>query len=134
MFVLMNTILYICRRKHTNHHVINKMSAAKIKEHLSKELLKEHAFWSYEPSSLQDIPDEILIEKVLVHLDLQDIDLLFSTYPFEKIKKVWREQMVPQGDYYHTLNRFLAWWYFHIKNPDAYLKAMNTRKLNQLLK
>ncbi len=81
-----------------------------------------------------DVPDDILIEKALVYLDLNDIDAMFQLFPYKKIKKVWLEQLVPQGDYLYTLNRFLAWYYFHINRPDQYLKAMNTRYFNKMFK
>ncbi|MBO4802708.1 MAG: hypothetical protein J5545_12730 [Bacteroidaceae bacterium] len=104
-----------------------------IKQDLTRLLKEEHCFWSFNESSVQDVPDDVLIEKVLIYLDLQDIDRLFSIYSFQKVKRVWLDTLVPQQDYYHTLNRFLAWWYFGIKKPDAYLKAMTTRHLNKLL-
>ena len=95
-------------------------------------LKAENCFWSYSEDSVKNIPDEILIEKTLVYLDLPEIEALFLLFPYKKIKKVWREQMVPQGDYLYTLNRFLAWYYFHVKRPDQYLKAMTTRHFNKM--
>ena len=110
------------------------VSAVDIKRDLTNKLKKEHCFWSFQPSSVQDIADDVLIEKVLVYLDMPDIDKLFVIYPHHKVKQVWREYLVPQEEYYHSLNRFLAWWYFDIKRPDSYLKAMNTRRLNKWLR
>ena len=31
------------------------------------------------------------------------------------------------------INRFFAWYYFKVKNPDAYLKSMETRHMNKLI-
>lgn len=107
------------------------MSRKEVKQDLSMQLKNEHCLWSFNEASVQQIPDDLLIEKVLVYLDLPDIDKLFSIYSFRRIKQVWLQHLVPQQEYYHSLNRFLAWWYFGIKNPDAYLKAMNTRHLNK---
>ena len=109
------------------------MLKKEVKQNLLDQLKKEHCSWSFNESSMQQIPDDVLIEKVLVYLDLPDIDKLFTIFSFKKVKRVWLEQLVPQQDYYHSLNRFLAWWYFGIKNPDTYLKAMNTRHLNKWL-
>ncbi|MBR1800945.1 MAG: hypothetical protein IJ767_05545 [Bacteroidaceae bacterium] len=109
------------------------MSGKEIKQELTEQLKKEKCFWSFKEASVQDIPDDVLIEKVLVYLDLPDIDKLFSLYSRRKIKQVWLNELVPQQDYYHSLNRFFAWWYFGIKKPDSYLKAMNTRHLNKWL-
>lgn len=99
-----------------------------------KKLKAEHCFWSYSDNSVKDVPDDILIEKTLVHLDLPEIDSLFLLFPYKKVKKVWLEQMVPQGEYLYTLNRFLAWYYFHVKRPDQYLKTMTTRHFNKMFK
>lgn len=101
---------------------------------LLQKLKVEHCFWSYSEDSVKEIPDDILIEKTLVYLDLPEINSLFKLFPYKKIKKVWLEQMVTQGDYLYTLNRFLAWYYFHIKRPDSYLKAMTTRQFNKMFK
>ncbi|MBR1800084.1 MAG: hypothetical protein IJ767_01105 [Bacteroidaceae bacterium] len=109
------------------------MSRQELKQDLMTQLKQEKCFWSFNKASVQDIPDDVLIEKVLVYLDLKDIDKLFSLYSFKRVKQVWLNELVPQQEYYHTLNRFLAWWYFGIKKPDAYLKAMNTRHLNKWL-
>lgn len=98
-----------------------------------KKLKAENCFWSYSEDSIKTVPDDILIEKTLIYLDLPEIDELFQLYPYKKIKKVWLEQLVPQGEYLYTLNRFFAWYYFHIKRPDTYLKAMATRHLNKML-
>ncbi len=110
------------------------MTRDEIKKNLADQLKKECCFWSFNNVDFKEIPDDVFIEKVLVYLDLNDIDMLFSLYPYKMVKKVWLNYLVPQHDYYHTLNRFLAWWYFGIKRPDSYLKAMNTRHLHQLLK
>lgn len=98
---------------------------------LLQKLKAENCFWSYNSDSVKDVPDDILIEKTLVYLDIPEIDTLFQLFPFKKIKKVWLEQMVPQGEYLYTLNRFLAWYYFHVRRPDQYLKAMTTRHYNK---
>lgn len=103
------------------------------KQDILQKLKAENCFWSYSESSIKDIPDDILIEKTLVYLDLPEIDAIFKIFSFKQIKRVWLEQMVPQGEYLFTLNRFLAWYYFHIKRPDQYLKAMTTRHINKML-
>ena len=109
------------------------MSSESIKQELLAKLKQEHCFWSYNEDSITEIPDDILIEKTLLHLDLEEINQLFSIYPFENIKRVWLDCLVPQEDYLYTLNRFLAWYYFKAKKPDAYIKSMATRRLNRML-
>lgn len=105
-----------------------------IKHKLFKALSKENAFWSYDRSSVSadKLSDSNLIALTLRYLDLKEIDLLFKIFPYNKIKKAWKDQLVPEGEYLFTLNRFLAWYYFKAKRPDAYLKSLETRRLNSL--
>lgn len=109
------------------------MTKKEIRHNLMLKLKAAHCFWSYAADSWDDTTDEQLIEKVLIYLDLQEINQLFGLYGRKKIKQVWMQRMVPQGAYLKTLNRFLAWYYFRIKNPDTYLKTQETRLLNQQL-
>ena len=108
----------------------------KIKTLLLDKLKEERAFWSYDPNSvtLDSISDEMLIALTLRHLDLEEINLLYEIYSSKMIKEAWMNQLVPEGDYLRTLNRFIAWFYFKIKNPDRYLKVLETKHLNNLLK
>lgn len=108
------------------------MNKANIKSGLYKKLKEENAFWSYDVSHIEQIDDRTLIAKTLVHLDLSEINQLFEVFHFETIKKVWREELAISGEYYHSLNRFFAWWYFNIKDPDRYLKWIETRHINSL--
>lgn len=108
------------------------MSIDAIKQELLAKLKLEHCFWSYDEDSIKDIPDNMLIEKTLLHLDLEEINQLFLIFPFKTIKRVWLDCLVPQEEYLYTLNRFLAWYYFKVKKPDAYIKAMATRHFNKM--
>lgn len=104
-----------------------------IREHIADKLIVSNGFWSYDKTSVREnMSDDQLIEAALEKLDLDDIDLLFRLFPAKKIKDVWRRTMVVQGDYYYSLNRFFAWYYFGIRYPDRYLKAMMTRHLSKL--
>ena len=108
------------------------MSQAAIKSDLLAKLKQEHCFWSFNEDAVSNISDDMLIEKTLQYLDLDDIDLLFQIYPFRKVKQVWLEHLVPQEEYLYTLNRFLAWYYFKAKSPDTYIKSMATRHHNKM--
>ena len=108
------------------------MTKEQIKPYLLKRLQKEHAFWSYDKSSCQEISDGNLIKHVLINLDLQDINLLFAIFPKQKIKRIWLDELVPQGDYLRNMNLCFAALYFDIKRPLQYLKAMETYKMNRL--
>lgn len=113
----------------------DKQEVSAIKDSLLSALKAEHAFWSYNSDSIntQTLSDDQLIALTLRHLDLPEIRQLFNIFSYRKIKSVWKNLLVPEGEYLYTLNRFFAWYYFKAKNPDAYLKSLETRHLNQLL-
>ena len=71
------------------------MSHAKIKNQLLEALKAHNCLWSYDTSNLQDMPDDMLIEKTLVYLDLPEIDQLIALYGKNHVKRVFREQLVP---------------------------------------
>lgn len=113
----------------------NRDKVNEVKRTLLSLLKEEKAFWSYAPESvdIDNIGDDQLIALTLRHLDLPEIKQLFSIFSFRKIKDAWKRLLVPEGEYLYTLNRFFAWYYFKAKNPDAYLKSLETRHLNKLL-
>jgi hypothetical protein len=122
-----------------NLHIMIIKSKDKVNEikcALFEQLKEENAFWSYDSNSvsLDNMCDEQLIALTLRYLDLEEIKQLFSIYSYKKIKDAWKKILVPEGEYLYTLNRFFAWYYFRAKNPDAYLKSLQTRHLNALLK
>ena len=104
-----------------------------IKSFLIDRLKQQHCLWSYENDSVQDIPDDVLVELVMLYLDIEEIDLLFQLYDYKKVKQAWIENVVAQGERYYNLNYFFAWYYFHVKRPRSYVKAMATRVLNKRL-
>ncbi len=112
----------------------NMVNREAVKQELLDRLKQEHCFWSYRADTLTDVPDDVLIEKTLRHLDLPEIDSLFTIYSYRQVKQVWLQHLVPQGEYLGTLNRFFAWYYFNAKRPDTYLKAMETRHYNRMMK
>jgi hypothetical protein len=109
------------------------MQNQELKLYLIKRLKQANAFWSYNVEAIKDVPDNLLVELVMLHLDLDDIDKLFELYSFKKVKDAWIKNLVAQGERYYILNRFLAWYYFHVKRPGSYVKAMATRELNKKL-
>ena len=96
-------------------------------------LRQEHCLWSYDVDSEGCIPDNLLIELTLIHLDIDDINILFDVFTYQQVKKVWLQYVVAQGERYYTLNKFLAWYYFHAKRPRTYVRSMETRILNKRL-
>jgi len=110
------------------------LNIVNIRKGLIKRLKDEHRFWSHDTDSITDVSDDILIEKSLIYLDLEDIDKLFQILPYNTIKKSWKENVIPLGARYYSLNRFLAWYYFNIKNPGKYVRTMTTLHINSLIK
>ena len=104
-----------------------------IRAYLIDKLKNEHCFWSYNLSSVQEIPDSLLVEMVMLYLDIDDIDLLFRILPYKDIKKAWLDNLVSQGERYYQLNLFFSWYYFHVKDPKRYVKGMATKSLNKRL-
>lgn len=98
-------------------------------------LKKEHAFWPYRSDTLttDTLDDAQLIAFTMRYLDLPDIKTLFLIYSKKKIKDSWKKLLLPEGEYLYTLNRFFAWYYFRAKNPDSYLKSLETRRINNLI-
>lgn len=105
----------------------------KVRHMLVQKLKKENAFWSYDAAAFEEISDEDLIGKVLIHLDIEDIISLFSMFPKKMIQKVWREQMLSQEPVYHGLNRLYAFLLFDIKNPDKYIRDFKSKRYKSII-
>lgn len=93
-----------------------------LKQQIAAKLIDRKLFWAYSPVKSSDIPDEILIEKVLIYLDIDDIDSLFRIFTWKKIKEVWLKEVLIQDPFYHSMNILLAYLYFHIRKPEDYIK------------
>lgn len=104
-----------------------------LKNELAEQLLKANAFWSYANVSWENIPDEELIEKTFIYLDMKDIAKLFELFSRDYIRKVWRDKMAIQGDYLLNLNVMIALYYFDIRQPEKYLKRVEREHIKHLL-
>jgi hypothetical protein len=100
----------------------------KMRSYLTDKLKNESAFWSFDPTSLYEITDEMLIEKVLLHLDIDDVNILFKLFHKKMILKIWKEVILPQEPMNHQLNRLYLLLYFDIKDPDRYIHNYLNRK------
>ena len=105
-----------------------------LRRSLFRKLKRENAFWSYNPESvtLRNCDDETLIYKTLIHLDIKEIDQLFSIYDEVKVKEVWERELCIQGDFYRRLNKFLACYYFNIDDPKKYIRKIERRHLKDI--
>ena len=103
----------------------------RVRLQLEKKLLKLNVFWSYHLPANLDIPDDVLIEKVLLYLDMDEIRVLFGLFEKKKIKKVWHERILCQEPMCHAQNRLYAFLFFGIKNPDRYIRDQVNKRLKQ---
>jgi len=119
-----------------NVGTIKNIENQKLKRNLLTSLKKLNAFWSYDISSVtvKTVSDETLIEKSLIHLEIEDINKLFTIFPYKKIREVWKTRLCRQEPYYHGTNSMLAYMYFNIKNPDRYLKTIATKNIKTIKK
>ena len=106
----------------------------KLRQSLFRKLKRENAFWSYalESVTLRNCNDETLIYKTLVHLDIEEINQLFSIYDKVKIQEVWERELCIQGDFYRRLNKFLAYCYFNIDDPKKYIRKIEKKHLKSI--
>jgi hypothetical protein len=93
-----------------------------IRRDLLKKLQQVNAFWYYDPLAVSGISDDIVIEKVLEYLDIEEIRQLFQIYTSKEIKRVWKDKMLRQEPMFHNLNRLYAFLLFDIKDPDRYIR------------
>ncbi|MDR1022325.1 MAG: hypothetical protein LBL94_03490 [Prevotellaceae bacterium] len=102
-----------------------------IKLELFRRLASKHAFWSYNLCVLtpENITDEMLICKTLVHLDLEEIGRLLTLYGVQKVKEVWKKELCIQEPYYHNLNVMLAGIFFSEPHPTEYVRRVSREHL-----
>lgn len=105
-----------------------------LRNRLCIKLLAKNAFWSYDVKSHDSIPDEEIIEKTFMILDMDDIELLFELYSRKFIYKVWKERMAIQGEYMLQLNIMIAIYYFGIKEPEKFLQRIEKQHINHIIK
>ena len=111
----------------------NSTDKLQLKRELIEKLFQVSAFWSYSNLSAEQVPDEEMIEKVFIHLDMPEIALLFKIYSREYIRKVWRQKLAVQGDYLFNLNVMIALYYFNIRKPEQYLHRIEREHIKKLL-
>lgn len=101
----------------------DELNKNKTADELVEKLKQKHVFWSYKfnDDNEKRIADDVLIENVLLHLDIEDIIKLYHLFPKKNIMQVWKKKLLPNNEIYASLNRFYAFWLFDIKDPDGYI-------------
>ena len=87
---------------------------------IMKKIKDNGGFWSYSGIP-EHLDDDSVIEASLIHLDLEDIPMLYGIWSKAHIRKVWKERLVSQGNRMNILNYILAVKLFAINNPDKYI-------------
>ncbi|HAN78950.1 MAG TPA: hypothetical protein DCQ31_14895 [Bacteroidales bacterium] len=90
---------------------------------LTKKLKSMGAFWSYDATGLQNIPENVLIEDGLRWGDVAEILCLFEIFGQKKVKQVWKEKLIIDARIYDH-NYYLGTIFFDIKNPKRYMKHL----------
>jgi hypothetical protein len=104
-----------------------------LRKRLEKKLIKRNAFWSYDKSSIVVIPDDVLIEKVMLHLDIEDVQALFFLFPKKEIKKVWQDVVLPREPLYHNINKLYAFMFFDIEHADRYIRYYKNKHIKSIV-
>jgi hypothetical protein len=84
--------------------------------------IAKKAFWSYPEIAPAKVPDEKLIEKVLIYGSDKQRQELLGIFPKSKIQGVWEDKLVVQEPRLHDLNRKIARYILAIPNPDDYIR------------
>ena len=107
-----------------------RMESKDEKRMMIMEKIKDNGgFWSYSGIP-EHMDDDSVIEASLVHLDLEDLPLLYGIWSKAHIKKVWKERLVSQGNRMSIRNYILAVRLFAIENPDKYLSRYSKQGYN----
>jgi len=85
------------------------------------------AFWSHPNLKPSKIPDELLIEAVLIHGNDALRRRLFILYKPNQIKKVWKSKLIIHGSRLDFLNRKIAKDFFSIAQPEKYIEKSYQR-------
>ena len=109
------------------------MNNKQLRKRLEKKLIKRNAFWSYDKSSIVVIPDDVLIEKVLLHLDIEAVQALFFLFPKKEIKKVWQDVVLPREPLYHNINKLYAFMFFDIEHADRYIRYYKNKHIKSIV-
>jgi hypothetical protein len=73
---------------------------------------KDNLFWSYRKDiRVEEMADEIIIEKILRYGDIDALVLLFKTYPYTLLYNVWTKALLPD-ERFEQENHFLAKFFF----------------------
>lgn len=99
------------KEKTKNFPDLSDTQYGKTRKYILEKINDNGGFWSYDEIPV-NIDTDTLIEKGLLHLDFEDIPLLFDLWSKTHIKRVWKQRLLTQGKRLNTLNLLLELLFF----------------------
>ena len=96
------------------------------KTELIKQMDSKGAFWSYDVSGSENVPDNILIEHALRWGDVPEILTLFKLFQKNKIKSVWETSLIPDKRIFPH-NYYLARVFFDVDDAKTYILTLQKK-------
>lgn len=111
-----------------------------MKHELLTYLKNNNLLWSYDVSDKESIPDDILIEQVLIYGGIEEIDLLKQVYSIDKLISIFK-QNIRSNRYYENASAYIAFDLLGENEPYTYLSKYyefsrrrdSTRDIRELL-
>lgn len=75
--------------------------------------------WSYR--EIPNLSDDDIIEEALLHLDFEDMPMIFGIWNKAHIKRIWKQRLISQGKRLDILNTLLGIIFFQIHDIEKYL-------------
>ena len=79
-----------------------KSEVKEVKPYLIQKLKQEHCLWSYENDSINDIPDDVLVELVMLYLDIEEIEKYKKSRVIASSCKDVIEEKLSEGQHQDT--------------------------------
>lgn len=98
-----------------------KINRRKLKVALAR-VIAPYAYWSYLPVNPSKIPDEKLIEAVLIYGNDPLKSRLFKLFNEAKIRNVWEQKLVIQDYRLHNINKKIASEFLHLSDPEYHIQ------------
>ena len=77
------------------------------RKHILQLIKNNGGFWSYQGLPEKSNDDDI-IEEALIHMEFEDMHLLFELWTEAHIRRVWKKRLLPQRTRLNILNTLLA--------------------------
>jgi hypothetical protein len=98
-----------------------KPNREKLKAALAR-VIAPYAFWSYVPVDSDKVSDERLIEAVLLYGNDALRLRLFKLFNADRIREVWEQRLVIQGNRLYNINKKIASEFLHLSDPEYHIQ------------